>query len=199
MKLTPPFIIAMLISVAVHAAVVVSSISTEIALPRSLASVISVNLEEIQHVVAKPIQPHPAIIKTSSQHKKIIKKIARHVQTTKVITQEKSKEDEIEIQKQQSIALAQVKSDLIKKLDTNFIYPKLAKRKNWQGKVVLSLHISASGKIKNIHLTTSSGYNVLDNAAMTSLREVGQLHNISLWFNNGINLHLPVIYKLTES
>lgn len=187
----------MIISVAVHAAVVVvSSTANRIALPSSLTSAISVNLEEIKHITEKPVQPRPVVKKTT---KTVAKKQVQPEQEKKVIAKEKTKDDEAEKKRQRNKAIANVKSDLIKKFDTNFIYPKLAKRRNWQGKVILSLHISPVGKIENIHLITSSGYDVLDNAAMTSLRKVGKLHDISLWFSNSINLHLPVIYKLTKS
>lgn len=195
MKLSPPIIIAMIASVAIHATLVAPSTSTEIALPSSKGSAIAVKIEEIKHVVAKPTTLPPALKKTNNQPKPIIKKIVKSKQSTNIVKQETAKESEAETHK----ALAQVKSDLIKKLNHNFVYPKLAQRKNWQGKVILTLHVSPSGKIENIYLATSSGYNVLDNAAIASLYKVGKLHNISTWFSNGINLNLPVIYKLTES
>lgn len=185
-------------SLVVHTAVVMSfSGTTEIALSAQKESVFSIKIAEIKHELANSGIAAPIIKKAAIQTKPVINK--KYKTPAEEIKEVRTEENNSIRQKKQNKILAQVRSDLIKKLKTNFTYPKLAQRKNWQGKVILSLRITASGEIKNIQLSSSSGYNVLDMAAIASLQQVGKLPNISLWFNNDINLQLPVIYELIES
>lgn len=197
MEITPPLIAAALASLVMHTAVVMSYTAPEITLPDSKGSTFSVKIAEIKHTIPKKNNPIPVNKKTLPRPAPIVKK--NIVKSTPVTEIKKETETEVNIKEQQNKILAQVKSKLIKKLNANFSYPKLAQRKNWQGKVILSLRITSLGEIKNIELATSSGYNVLDNAAIASLQKVKNLPNISLWFNRGINLQIPVIYTLTES
>jgi len=195
MEMTPPLIAAAIASLAMHTAVVMSYTAPEITLPDSKGSAFSVKIAEIKHTIPKKNNPIPANKNTLPRPAPIIKKnIVKNTPATEI-----KKEAEVNIKEQQNKILAQVKSKLIKKLNANFSYPKLAQRKNWQGKVILSLRITSLGEIENIELATSSGYNVLDNAAIASLQKVKNLPNISLWFNRGIHLQIPVIYTLTES
>jgi len=199
MEITPPLIAAAIASLVMHTALVMSYTATEIALPNSKESAFTVKIAEIKHTIPKNSKPTPVRKKTSPLPTPVINKNIIKSTTVAVTKEELKKEAEVNIEEKQNKILAQVKSKLIKKLNANFSYPKLAQRKNWQGKVVLSLHVTSLGEISNIQLATSSGYNILDKAAVASLQQVKNLPNISLWFNNGISLQLPVIYKLTES
>ena len=98
----------------------------------------------------------------------------------------------------QNESRARVISIIYKELKQHFNYPALAQKRNWQGKVELSLRVTSSGKIENIQINNSSGYNILDQAAISSLLKVGNLPKISSWLPYDINLKLPVIYRLTE-
>lgn len=50
------------------------------------------------------------------------------------------------------------------------VYPKVAQRMGWQGRVVLNVEVSASGWPHQIKLQQSSGYEMLDNAALEAVR-----------------------------
>ncbi len=79
-------------------------------------------------------------------------------------------------------------------------YPAIAIRNAWQGKVDLGIRIQANGRLTHVHVIKSSGYNILDNAAITSVHKVASLPEAVYWLNgNYIDVILPVIYKLTES
>lgn len=199
MKITPPLIAAAIASLVIHTAVVMSYTATEIALPNSKGSAFTVKIAKIKHTIPKDSTPTPITKKTQSLPTPVSKKDTAKEIPVAATKEAPKKAADVNIEEQQNKILAQVKAKLIKKLNANFSYPKLAQRKNWQGKVVLSLRIKSSGKIADIKLATSSGYNILDKAAIASLQQVKSLPNISQWFNNGINIHLPVIYTLTES
>ena len=49
-------------------------------------------------------------------------------------------------------------------------YPMVARRMGWQGRVVLSVEVLASGLPGQVKLHQSSGHDVLDNAAMQAVR-----------------------------
>ncbi len=67
-------------------------------------------------------------------------------------------------------------------------YPMVARRMGWQGKVVLSVEVLASGLPGQVKLHQSSGHDVLDNAALQAVRgwrfvaarQGGQV--VSKWF-----------------
>lgn len=88
-------------------------------------------------------------------------------------------------------------------LSRHFSYPRLARLRGWQGKVLLGFKLQKSGTIENIYIAKSSGYALLDNAASKSLAEIKHITDTDSRFkswldNNASNLQLPVIYRLQE-
>jgi protein TonB len=49
-------------------------------------------------------------------------------------------------------------------------YPLLGRKRGYQGTVVLEVLVSREGRVKELSLSTSSGYSVLDQAALTSVK-----------------------------
>lgn len=84
-----------------------------------------------------------------------------------------------------------------KEFSKYFYYPKSAQRKNWQGLVILRFIIEKDGLIKHISISQSSGYSVLDNAAVKALEKVHKKDELSLALN-GLQYSqlLPVQYRL---
>jgi protein TonB len=77
-------------------------------------------------------------------------------------------------------------------------YPLLARRNGWEGTVVIDILISESGRVQEARIEKTSGYNVLDNAALGAVRNWriaprDQADPPSLKFR------VPVIFKLTPS
>lgn len=78
-------------------------------------------------------------------------------------------------------------------------YPKLARQRGWQGRVVLSVHISEEGTPVDVQVKQSSGYGILDRAALKALKK---------WIfqpaqKNGIrmssHLNIPIRFDLRNS
>jgi TonB family protein len=49
-------------------------------------------------------------------------------------------------------------------------YPDTARRQGWEGEVLLRLFIAADGAVQRVEIARSSGYEVLDGAAVTAVR-----------------------------
>ena len=92
----------------------------------------------------------------------------------------------------------QIISLLKDKIKQHFYYPKIAQRQNWQGKVLLVFDINTHGLIKNITVKQSSGYSVLDNAAMNSLTKVTAIPPGWIKSEYYSSLKLTVKYRLEE-
>jgi len=56
------------------------------------------------------------------------------------------------------------------RLDTYFIYPKEAQAKGWEGIVKVKFTIGQDGRIKTIDIAKSSGYPLLDDAAVSTIK-----------------------------
>jgi len=79
-------------------------------------------------------------------------------------------------------------------------YPLLARKHGWQGRVRLRLQIVDNGRITGIHLVQSSGYGVLDRAALQSLSQVAKLNPLSSWpLLHDLDIVIPVEYRLLDS
>ena len=90
-----------------------------------------------------------------------------------------------------------VRAALSQALLPYFEYPGLARRRGWQGRVKVGLHVEADGALSRIKLLESSGYAVLDNAAIRNVSRVRNLPGALQWLDgNGMEVVLPVSYRL---
>lgn len=89
----------------------------------------------------------------------------------------------------------------IKKLfQANFYYPTIARRNQWQGNIEVSIRIMPDGKLTNIQVIKTSGYSVLDNAAIDTLKTAYILPLAKDWLNGKyFDLVLPIEYRLIDS
>ncbi|MFN3870873.1 MAG: TonB family protein [Aquificaceae bacterium] len=54
-------------------------------------------------------------------------------------------------------------------------YPPLARRMGWEGRVVVRFTLTSEGKLENVHIEKSSGYDLLDKNAMETVKRVAHL------------------------
>lgn len=98
---------------------------------------------------------------------------------------------------QNQLSSAQVLTAVKQQLNQHFVYPLIARRMGWQGRVLLGFHIDASGSIHRVHIKQSSGYAILDSSAMAALNRIGTVTVkkieglIGTW-----QLEIPIIYRL---
>lgn len=94
-------------------------------------------------------------------------------------------------------AQTRVVSRLHHELRNYFVYPMLARRNGWEGKVVLALDIYVDGRIYNVQLKSGSGHHILDRSALNAVSRIHTLPNVPEWHGSSpLNVALPVIYRL---
>ena len=95
-------------------------------------------------------------------------------------------------------------NDMVKELNSKFSarfqYPMLARKRGWQGKVVLALNINRYGEIAKIVVQKSSGYKILDHNAIETFEAIGVVSaEIQTHIKQPHRLSIPIIYQLTGS
>lgn len=93
----------------------------------------------------------------------------------------------------------QVLASLKEALAAHFYYPLLARRKGWEGNVTLALRIEIDGRLTGIHVVGSSGYRVLDDAAVDSLLRARALPLPGGALGGSLDMLLPVQYRLLDA
>ncbi|TNF38119.1 MAG: energy transducer TonB [Gammaproteobacteria bacterium] len=94
----------------------------------------------------------------------------------------------------------QVKRIIADEFASHFYYPAAAQRRNWQGDVILQFTLMPDGSIQHIRINKSSGYAVLDDAAMDVMTKIHSEDQLALALNgNSMNHILPVSYRLMDA
>lgn len=71
-------------------------------------------------------------------------------------------------------------------------YPPIARRMEWSGKVVLSFIVSEDGEVRSVRVKESSGYTVLDNSAMDTVKRAAPFPRPPV----AAEIVMPVLFKL---
>ena len=80
-----------------------------------------------------------------------------------------------------------------------FYYPKLARRRNIQGTVVLALGIGPQGTVNTVQVAKSSGYSMLDDAATDAMQQLRNGRQQTYRHAaNATNINFHVKYQLME-
>lgn len=105
----------------------------------------------------------------------------------KVALGESSKEKKEKLYLSQKLSII---SDLMKK---HLKYPYLARRMGWEGQLVMSFVITPSGDIREIKVEKSTGYEILDKAAIETLLNISKYIPVP---EVEVRVKLPVTFKL---
>jgi protein TonB len=92
-----------------------------------------------------------------------------------------------------------LRNSILELVASNLKYPPLARRKGWQGIVVLELRIEADGRISRLHVNATSGYPVLDRAAVEAL-QLASVTQAGQWLDGeAVDIVVPVEYRLVDT
>ena len=162
-------------------------------------------------VIEKPKKVEKKIVKQEKQIEKVVEKTPEKVVEKESENIEKmavAEQNEIST-KQESIIqsnsnnernknleseyLAKVKN----KIEKNKVYPKVAKRLNQTGKVIVSFDILKDGKITNIKIIHKSKFEKLDEASIELLTNIGFFEAIPNELNKTVwNIQIPINYQI---
>jgi len=115
----------------------------------------------------------------------------------KIVFKDKNKKKDRNMKLNSSVDNEKIKTLLDKALSKHFYYPKSARRKNRQGKVILAFTINSNGLIEHVRVDMSSGYTVLDEAAIKAFKKIEMnefLANVLL--GTTTEYTLPISYRL---
>ena len=86
---------------------------------------------------------------------------------------------------------------LIEKINANKFYPKKAKRRGWQGEVIVTFSVMPSGQVENVEIIKASNFKVLNKSALRAIYDSVPFEpipdNLGL---TKLDLELPIIYQL---
>jgi len=92
-----------------------------------------------------------------------------------------------------------LRSSVLELVTQRLSYPAIARRKGWQGVVILALHIESDGLISDLHVNETSGYAALDKAAIKSL-QLASIPGARQWLHgHSIDMLIPIEYRLLDS
>ena len=92
---------------------------------------------------------------------------------------------------------AMIHEKLVALINIRKKYPTFAARRGWQGTVQLGLRIESNGKFSQVRVLKTSGYSILDEAALTMLTSANHLNGVEVWLDGSyFDTMLPVEYQL---
>ena len=162
-------------------------------------------------VIEKPKKVEKKIVKQEKQIEKVVEKPA-----PKVVEKENENIEKMAVAEQNEIStkqesiiqsnsnnernknleseyLAKVKN----KIEKNKVYPKVAKRLNQTGKVIVSFDILKDGKVTNIKIINKSKFEKLDEASIELLTNIGFFEAIPNELNKTVwNIQIPINYQI---
>jgi len=206
MKTKNNFIIFVTISFLAHVAFLIQATQQEIILPIDTGNIMSITITK--NTVSTQTSPKTSITKKSEK-----RPLVNQTTVTKQEVKESIQNNNMALIESKDIQNTPKKSInesanstpkikiislLREKIQQNFYYPKLAQRRNWQGDVQLAFDVNNYGSIKNITVKESSGYEILDNAAMNALNKVHTIPDLEIKSNFYSDLKLTVKYRLED-
>ena len=84
------------------------------------------------------------------------------------------------------------------RIEKNKLYPEKAKRENMRGRVILTLIITLDGEVASLSVQKSSGYPMLDDAALSAVRRAMPFPvPPTRFFKKDIFLNIPILFEIT--
>ena len=144
--------------------------------PKVIEKIVEKPVEKVAEKTEKSIEENPVVTQTTPNTNPVIESIS------------KAQIDSIE-----DAYLSKVKA----KIEKNKVYPKIAKRLNQTGKVVVSFDILKDGKVINIRIIQNSKFEKLDEASIELLTKIGFFEAIPNELNKTVwNIQIPINYQI---
>jgi len=98
---------------------------------------------------------------------------------------------------------AKIKQKVLNHINTELkkyiIYPVTARKRGWAGLVMIGFQFTDAGMIRNVHLSKSSGFPILDQSALSAFQQISHIHFIeAIPIKHLKMLQLPIEFRLVE-
>jgi TonB family protein len=203
-KLTPhtqKIYIAVVASALLHGAVILSVFSNtdDIAFSSRPAGFATFQISLAENI---PVAANKSLVKKTDSTSVTSEKIKSGNMPT-AATQSASEDQQRNSEQQQQHRRSNISNDMMQYLETEFRarfqYPVVAVKRGWQGKVIVGLDINKAGFIHNVNVRQSSGYSVLDNNAIRTFENIGNIiPALSKGNTRNYQFSIPIIYQLTK-
>ncbi|MDT3777036.1 TonB family protein [Nitrospira sp. MA-1] len=87
-------------------------------------------------------------------------------------------------------------TDLRKTLERLKFYPEIARLNKWEGKVLVQMKVLEGGHLIDMEIQESSGFEVLDQTALTIVRQASPLDLGHPLTSNSVSLSVPLTFQL---
>jgi len=141
-------------------------IPTKIPEPKEQIQPVKMPVVSSPTATASPVSPLPAIAQSTSVHNQNQEKTG--VTTVK---EPESKEAKRSTTQQEKTLLKQYLQEVAAKINAVKKYPRNARRKGWEGTVVIKLSILPTGKVEKVVIANKSQYNALNKAALQAIEK----------------------------
>ncbi|MAZ40342.1 MAG: hypothetical protein CMF49_09525 [Legionellales bacterium] len=85
---------------------------------------------------------------------------------------------------------------IYQQIDAHKTYPEQAKAMHQQGKVLIKFILMPDGKLNNITLAQSSGFRLLDTAALATVQAASPIPHVARYLNSAQEFTIPIGYHL---
>ncbi len=145
----------------------------------------------IEKIVEKPVEKVAEKTEKSIEENPVVTQTTPN--TNPVIESTEATISKVQIDSIEDAYLSKVKA----KIEKNKVYPKIAKRLNQTGKVVVSFDILKDGKVINIRIIQNSKFEKLDEASIELLTKIGFFEAIPNELNKTVwNIQIPINYQI---
>jgi protein TonB len=88
--------------------------------------------------------------------------------------------------------------EIVRQIEANKRYPRIAVQRNWEGKVGLSFAVTADGSIESVKVVTRSDYALLDSAAVDAVTRASPLPRPPAELTTPLTLRIDITFTLTD-
>ena len=190
------------LSAALHAAVLTAVMPHHDKL--SSEQTISVDIELLAKNGVSAESISPAALKEAGHNQKDLTPAVTESSVVETIPAETGSQNVTELtdptrsSTQNKVTAEFIRQKISNEFSRYFYYPDAARRRHWQGDVVLQFTLLPDGHLNQIRIHQSSGFTSLDEAAVQALQKVEPQLELALLTDTGILHILPVSYRLTN-
>ena len=127
--------------------------------------------EDIKIVLRTEIPPLLPEIKVIGDEKKLCElQMIDYYKLEETVSNKQLAIDDIEIIDSREEAMLRYQDMIRQRIEANRRFPRWAKERRFEGTVHLSFVVSADGRVRDINVVRSSGFNILDNEAISTVK-----------------------------